>query len=223
MKIDNKEIRAVASVDSPTQERYEAFGGTYKVVPKERLRAAGWRVTKGMQPVTYRAADTWIDNQTGELLTNSEAKKRGIKLPLVRSTSEKMLDMCECVAACTPTERPFVSFLLGMRNHRGGLVAPLDALLDQWIAIEHPDTSTTNRARKRKQLRAIIERRQLMANETTMARNLMLLNPNMTKQDVIEEGAKRYNLRMRNQSCSRHVESTGQTLSAIRSALPAKN
>lgn len=198
MKIDSEEISAVASVVGPTKNRYEAFGGTYKVVPKARLRDAGWRVTSGMQPVTYRVPDTWIDNETGEILTKTEAKKRGIKLPLVvRSTSEKMLDMCECVASCTPSERPFVSFLLSMRNHRGGLVAPLDALLDQWIDVECPGLRSTNRARKRKQLRVIIDRRQLMSNDTTMARNLMLLNPNMTKQDLIEEGAKRYNLRYR--------------------------
>lgn len=195
MKIDNEEIRAVASVDGPTKDRYEPFGGTYKVVRKERLRAAGWRVTRGMQPVTYRVPDTWLDNETGELLTNSAAKKRGIKLPLVRSTSEKMLDMCECVVSCTASERPFVSFLVSMRNHRGGLVAPLDALLDQWIDLQYTNIRSTNKARKRKQLRAIIERRQLMTNDTTMVRGLMLLNPKMTKQDVIEEGAKRYNSR----------------------------
>ncbi|GJH23803.1 hypothetical protein [Caballeronia novacaledonica] len=195
MKIDNEEIRAVASVDGPTKERYEAFGGTYKVVPKERLRAAGWRVTRGMQPVTYRAPDTWLDNETGEILNKAEAKKRGIELPLVRSTSEKMLDLYESVASCTASERPFVSFLLSMRNHRGGLVAPLDTLLDQWIDRECPGIRSTNRARKRKQLRAIIERRGLMVNDTTMARSLMLLNPNLTKQNVIEEGAKRYNPR----------------------------
>jgi transposase InsO family protein len=71
----------------------------------------------------------------------------------------------------------------------------LDALLDQWIASESPGIRSTNRARKRKQLRGIIERRRLMTNDTTMARNLMLLNPNMTKQDVLEEGGKRYNRR----------------------------
>lgn len=195
MKINSEEINAVALASVPTTERYEAFGGTYNVIPKERLRAAGWRVTRGMQPVTYRVPDTWLDNETGEILTKTEAKKRGIKLPLVRSTSEKMLDMCECVASCTTSERPFVSFILRMRNHRGGLVAPLDTLLDQWIASQSPGIRSTNRARKRQQLRAIIERRKLMTNDTTMAKNLMLLNPNMTKQTVIEEGAKRYALR----------------------------
>ncbi|SAL50872.1 hypothetical protein AWB73_05297 [Caballeronia turbans] len=195
MKIDNEEIRALDSVETPQKERYEAFGGTYKVVPKGRLRAAGWRVTRSMRPVIYRAPETWLDNETGEILTTSEAKKRGIRLPLARSASEKMLDLCECVTSCPASERPFVSFLLKMRNHRGGLLAPLESLIDQWIDCECPGIRSTNKARKRKQLRGIIDRRRLMTNDTTMARNLMLLNPNMTKQDVIEEGAKRYNLR----------------------------
>lgn len=68
-------------------------------------------------------------------------------------------------------------------------------MLDQWIDCECSDIRSTNKARKRKQLRAIIERRQLIANDTTMARDLMRLNLNMTKQDLLEEGGKRYNPR----------------------------
>jgi hypothetical protein len=46
-----------------------------------------------------------------------------------------------------------------------------------------------DKARKRKQLRSIIERRSLMANDTAMAKDLMLFNPNLTKQRMIEESA----------------------------------
>jgi hypothetical protein len=63
-------------------------------------------------------------------------------------------------------QRLFVSFLLGMRNCVGGLVAPLDAVVDRWIEAACPGTRSTDKARKRKQLRSIIERRKLMANDT---------------------------------------------------------
>ena len=81
---------------------------------------------------------------------------------------------------------------LGMRNQRGGLVGPLDAILDRWIAQECPSIRSTDKARKRKQLRSIIERRGLMVNDVTMAKDLQILNPNITKQIILEEGAKRY-------------------------------
>ncbi|WP_186039110.1 hypothetical protein [Burkholderia gladioli] len=83
-------------------------------------------------------------------------------------------------------------YLLQMRNHRGGLVGPLDVILDRWIARECPGIRSTDKARKRKQLRSIIERRKLMVNDVTMAKDLQILNPNVTKQAILEEGAKRY-------------------------------
>jgi hypothetical protein len=88
-----------------------------------------------------------------------------------------------------------VSFLLGMRNCVGGLVAPLDAVVDRWIEAACPGTRSTDKARKRKQLRSIIERRKLMANDTTMAKDLMILNPRITKQEMIEEEARLYDPR----------------------------
>jgi hypothetical protein len=193
MKINNEELNAVSAVSTNEEPRYVAIGGSYKVVPKDRLRAARWNVTKHMRPVTQCAPDTWVDTETGEVITKTDAKKRGIKLPMARSISDKALDLCERVAACTPSERPFVGFLLNMRNHRGGLVASLDSVLDRWIDSECPGIRTTNRARKREQLRAIIERRKLMASDTAMAKDLMLLNPNVTKQEVLEERAKLFN------------------------------
>ncbi|MGF6995183.1 hypothetical protein [Paraburkholderia sp. GAS32] len=188
MKIDDEELRAVSTV-AATEARFVPFGGTYKVVPRERLRAAGWRVTKGMRPMTQVTPDTWVDTETGEIITKTEAQKRGIKLPMARSNSDKALHMHACILACTPSERPFVSYLLKMRNQRGGLAAPLDTILDRWIAAACLGIRSTDKARKRKQLRATIERRKLMVNDTTMAKDLMILNPNITKQEMIEEAA----------------------------------
>lgn len=169
-----------------------AVGGEYKAVPKERLRAAGWKVSKTMPPVTHVVPDTWVDLETGELLTKAEARRRGIKLPGGRSNSDKALALGERLAGCTPSERPFVRYLLEMRNQRGGLVSSLDALLDLWIARECPCLRSTDKARKRKQLRSIVVRRKLMVNDVTMAKDLQILNPNITKQGILEEGARRY-------------------------------
>lgn len=193
MKIDNEELHAVIAVSTETPRdaalRYAAIGGEYKVIPKERLRAAGWKVTKTTPPVTQVVPDTWVDLETGELLTKAEARKRGIKLPVIRSASDKALALGERLAGCTPSERPFVRYLLGMRNHRGGLVGPLDTILNLWIAWDCPGIRSTDKARKRKQLRSIIERRKLMVNDVTMAKDLQILNPNITKQAILEEWA----------------------------------
>ncbi|MDN7880969.1 hypothetical protein [Burkholderia aenigmatica] len=194
MKIDNEELQAVSAVapEIPPEAapRYAAIGGEYKAVPKGRLRAAGWKVTKAMLPVTQVVPDTWVDLETGEIVARAEARKRGIKLPGALSTSDKALALGERLASCTQSERPFVRYLLGMRNRRGGLVGPLDTILDRWIAQACPGIRSTDKARKRKQLRSIIERRKLMVNDTTMAKDLALLNPNITKQEIIEEAAK---------------------------------
>lgn len=195
MKIDNEELNAVTAVATTKDARYVAIGGTYKVVPKERLRAAGWYVTKSTLPVTQCAPDTWLDTETGEVITKTDAKKRGIKLPMARSISDKALDIFERIAACPPSEQAFAGYLLNMRNHRGGLVAPLNDVLDRWIAVESPGIRSTNRARKRRQLRSIIERHKLMVSDTAMAKDLMLINPNLTKQEVLEESAKLFDSR----------------------------
>ena len=205
MKIDNEELQAVrtatlrpstASAVSATAdhlaERYVAIEGTYRVIPSERLRTAGWKITKGMRPMTQAVPDIWVDKETGEILTKAEARKQRIRLPGVRSNSDKALTLCERLADCSPSERPFAGYLLRLRNRRGGLVAPLDTILDLWIARECNDIRSTNKARKRKQLRSIIERRKLMINDVTMAKDLQILNPNITKQDILEEGAKLY-------------------------------
>ncbi|KAB0657133.1 hypothetical protein [Burkholderia diffusa] len=196
MKIDNEELQAVSAVAMETPPyaapRYAAIGGEYKAVPKERLRAAGWKITKTMPPVTQVVPDTWVDMETGEIITKLEARKRGIKLPGARSTSEKALALGERLAGCTPSERPFVRYLLEMRNHRGGLIRPLRDLLDLWIARECPGIRSTDKARKQKQLQSIIERRKLMVSDVTMAKDLQVLNPNITKQGILEEGATAY-------------------------------
>ncbi|WP_175784017.1 hypothetical protein [Burkholderia ambifaria] len=196
MKIDNEELQAVSAVapEMPTESapRYVPIAGEYKAVSKERLRAGGWKVTKSTLPVTQAVPDTWIDLETGEILTKNQVRRQGIKLPFGRSASNKALALGERLAGCTSGERPFVRYLLQMRNHRGGLVGPLDAILDQWIARTCPGIRSTDKARKRKQLRSIIERRKLMVNDTTMAKDLALLNPNITKQQMVEEAAKFY-------------------------------
>lgn len=92
MKIDNEELQAVrtiATATTPTSEalsvipeavdesaqRYAAIGGTYKVIQRERLKAVGWKVTKTTRPVTEAVPDAWVDLQTGEIITKTEARR----------------------------------------------------------------------------------------------------------------------------------------------------
>lgn len=196
MQINQAELKAVSNAShAQAGTRYAPWSGTHTVVPKERLRAAGWKATKATAPVTQVTPEEWVDTETGELLTAAEARKQGIRLPQARSTSDKAMDLAARVGACTPSERPFVGYLLQLRNHRGGLVATLETILDRWIDAKCPGIRSTDKARKRKQLRSIIERRKLMVNDTTMAKDLMLINPNITKQEMIEEAAKLYDPR----------------------------
>ncbi|MFM0127285.1 hypothetical protein [Paraburkholderia sediminicola] len=84
---------------------------------------------------------------------------------------------------------------MGIRNRRGGPVAPLDAVLDRWIEAACLNIRSTDKARKKKQLRSIIERRKLMVNDQTMYKDLMTLNPRITKREMIEEATKLYDPR----------------------------
>ena len=197
MQIHSAELNAVRSaqlvgtfVPQVPGERFMPWSGTHHVIPKQTLRAAGWRVTKGMRPVTQVKPEEWLDLETGEIMTTAQARKQGSKLPLGRSPSDKAMVKRTRVEACTPSDRPFVAYLLKLRNHRGGLVAPLDTILNHWIDSECAGIRSTDKARKRKQLRTIITKRDLMANDTTMTKDLMLFNPNLTKQEMLEESAK---------------------------------
>ncbi|SAK40114.1 hypothetical protein AWB75_00159 [Caballeronia catudaia] len=205
MKNDDEELTAVRSAvqespylpqmswlisDQEDLPKYVAIDGSYRVVPKERLRSAGWKVTKKTLPVVQKVPDTWLDTHTGEIVTKTQARKHKIRLPELRSVSDKFIDTHIRIGDCPPKERPFVAYLLAMRNRRGGLTAGLDAVIDRWIAFAYPGLLSNHKARKRKELKGIIEKRRLMVNDLTMARDLQILNPAITKQDILEEAAR---------------------------------
>ncbi len=66
-----------------------------------------------------------MDSGTGEILTKKSARENNIRIPMVKSISERMLDTICRIQQCAPSEREFVTYILKMHNRRGGLVVDL--------------------------------------------------------------------------------------------------
>lgn len=173
------------------ETRYIPWSGKYKVVPRSRLKQAGWILNKqvGRSAVTYLEPDTWLDTTTGELITKASARKDGIRISLSKSISDRMLDTIGRVKQCAPSEQEFVAYVLKMRNRRGGLVVDLDKVISLWISHTQPASNATNKSRVRRRLAAILEKRRIMVNSQTLASDLQVLG-NPTKQEIIEESAR---------------------------------
>ncbi len=181
------------------RERYEAVAGRHKPVSESFLKGSGWTTPNGkprryVRPkVTYIEPDIWLDTDTGELMTKTDFRKENKRLPMAKSISMRMLETVGKVNSCKPSEREFISYILNMRNRRGGLVEDLVTLVDRWIGFKHPEIADANKARKRKSLISILEINKIMANSQTLVRDLQILG-NPTKQEIIEEGAKVYTI-----------------------------
>jgi hypothetical protein len=130
-----------------------------------------------------------MDSGTGEILTKKSARENNIRIPMVKSISERMLDTICRIQQCAPSEREFVTYILKMRNRRGGLVVDLGTAIDLWIAHQHPDIRSSDKARKRKRLAETLEKRRIMVNSQTLTSDLQVLG-NPTKQEIIEESAR---------------------------------
>ncbi|WOD15950.1 hypothetical protein [Paraburkholderia kirstenboschensis] len=186
--------RLAASIKKvvPIEEaRYIPVSGQFKGVSRTKLKVAGWFSVKGFRrsTVTTVEADTWLDTSTGEILTKKSARENGIRIPMAKSISERMLDTIGRIQRCAPGEREFVTYVLKMRNRRGGLVVDLDTVIEFWIAHKYPGIRSTDKSRKRRRLGAVLEDRRVMANSQTLASDLQVLG-NPTKQEIIEESAR---------------------------------
>jgi hypothetical protein len=181
------------------QPRYLGVAGTHKTVSATYLKEAGWvnpecASKRYVRPrVSYVEPDTWLDAQTGWILTKTEARANSVRIPLAGSISERMLHTAVRVNQCAPKEREFVAYVLNMRNRRGGLVEDLNRVLDRWIDHKYPHILSTDRARKRNALEAILAKRRIMVNSQTLASDLQILG-NPTKQEIIEESARTYSV-----------------------------
>lgn len=175
------------------EARYIPWSGRIKAVPRAKLKQAGWISDRraNRYAVTYVEPDRWLDMTTGELITKTSARKDGIRIPLVKSISDRMLDTIGRLKQCAPNEREFVAYILKMRNGRGGLVVDLHTVIALWINRAYPDCNKSNRARLHKRLAGILERRRIMVNSQTLASDLQVLG-NPSKQEIIVESARVY-------------------------------
>jgi len=181
-------VKKVIVLDDP---RYVPISGTFRGIPKTKLKVAGWLHTKRFhrQTVTTVEPDTWVDTSTGEVLTKQSARENNVRIPMAKSVSERMLDTIARIQQCAPSEREFVTYVLKMRNRRGGLVVDLNAVLDLWIAHKYPDIRSADKSRKKRRLLAVLENRRIMINSQTLASDLQVLG-NPTRQEIIEESAR---------------------------------
>ncbi|MCE4541394.1 MULTISPECIES: hypothetical protein [unclassified Caballeronia] len=177
------------------EPKYLPWSGRIKVVPRSRLKQAGWNSNKRAErsTVTYLEPDTWLDETTGELITKASARRDNIRIPLAKSISARMLDTLQRIKQCAPSERDFVTYVLKMRNNRGGLVVDLKTAIELWINQAYTDTRSRDKARLRNRLAAILDKRRIMVNSQTLASDLQVLG-NPSKQEIIEESARVYDV-----------------------------
>lgn len=169
--------------------RYVPLEGEAKVKPKTELVSAGWKVRRGFRPVMQVKPDTWADIETGEIVTKSDASKARTYIPVAESNSDRYLRVLTLLANCTPSECEFVAYILKMRNGRGGLLEPLAKVLDRWIAYAYSDIRPNHRARKREALKAILYKRNVLADDQTMTKHFQVIRNN-TKTDNLADASK---------------------------------
>lgn len=180
---------ALYGFDNSAPPRYVPIEGEYKVKPRSALEAAGWKVRRSNNPVLQVHADRWIDRETGEIVDKQSVRATGGYIHVAESISDRSLRTHALIASCAPTERDFIRYVLKMRSGRGGFLEPLSEMLDRWIMYAHPGIDSSNRARKRKALRATLYKRAILHDDQTLARGFQILRRN-TKRDNLGEGSR---------------------------------
>ncbi|MFS8976857.1 hypothetical protein PO002_20500 [Cupriavidus necator] len=160
------------------------LSGTYKTIPEESLTAAGWNRKKGADKITLIQPKTWVDLETGEILTQNQLRDCGMQFG--SSKSERTIKTQAILGRCPPKKQDFAYYILKLRNKRGGLVVDLKTALDYWIAYEHPKIDSTDKSRKRRSLEKFLEERGIMANNQSLSKDLQFLG-NPTKTEILEE------------------------------------
>jgi hypothetical protein len=163
------------------------FSGKHKAVPNSRLKFAGWARPKGSDLITCVEPDEWIDIDTGEILTKAMARKRGAIA--LQSISLRIITTRVVFKQCPPSKRDFLSYILKLRNRRGGLVVDLMSALNKWIDYKHPNIDSTDRSRKRKSLEKFLYKYAIMADNQNFTQELQVTG-NSTKTDNVSEAAR---------------------------------
>jgi len=118
-------------IEHPPRPRYVEWepDATLTVVPRHELRAAGWKQVQ--RPVYKVSAGSYVDLDTGEIIQKREMFQR--RLPVPRNTGLHLVEQLGKVRTLGKYPRDLCTFLLKMRNGRGGFVLPLPNLMDGYI------------------------------------------------------------------------------------------
>ncbi len=138
------------------------------------------------------APHTWVDTETGEVITTDSKEKSARKVskapPTPESMSDRYIRYSRFLNALSPDKREFVQYILKMRSRRGGLVEPLTDALDRWIACKHPEILQNNKARKRQSLKDLLYKLQILSDEQALTREHQLAGWS-TKADKLAEAS----------------------------------
>lgn len=179
------EMKANALPDEVEPSRYNPVSGVFKVIPKTTLKRAGWKKIAGI--VQYVQPKEFIDIDTGEILTNRDAFMLSINLGIGYSISQRYLDSLVTLNDCTTKELPFIRFILCARNRRGGLIMDVRDLIDIWLGTEGIEVKGGHLSRKRCSMIAMLKKRKILANDTTLSPHFQLRAKVSRKEAVQEE------------------------------------
>lgn len=178
-----------------TKARHEAVAWSETPVRRADLKDAGWQLRttrKGSFPVTRMVPYTWVDTETGEVITTNPKEKSARRVskapPTPESMSDRFIRYSILLNTLSPDKREFVQYILKMRSRRGGLVEPLTAALDRWVAYRHPEILQNNKARKRESLKGLLYKLGILADEQTLTREYQLAGRS-TKADKLAEAS----------------------------------
>jgi hypothetical protein len=134
----------LANDQGPTIPRYIEWEADSRLVtvPKLLLRAAGWK--RVQTPVHRLEAVSYLDRETGEVIKKREMYRR--RLPVPNNLGLRLIEQQAAVNSLGARARNLCTFLLRMRNARGGFVRPLSDLVDDYI---HRDGTVDRPARAR--------------------------------------------------------------------------
>lgn len=166
------------------QSQLQVFSVVQKTIPDWLLKLAGWKRPKKAPKIIYLEPNEWVDTDTGEILTNAQARKQGATTG--PSVSLRTIEIQAFIRQCPPTKRDFVVYILKLRNKRGGLVIDLKTALDRWIDRKHPNIDSTDRARKRESLQKFLRKLDIMADNQTLSKELQVMGYS-TKTDYLGE------------------------------------
>lgn len=176
--------------------RYSPVGGELTVKPRHELAVTGWPLSKNSRVVTVVKPDQWVDVQTGEIVTRLDLRKLKTYVPTPVSSSDRLIKTLTLLASCGDPDadkgkhdRAFIRFILRSRNGRGGLLQPLNDILDRWIAYEHPDMRTGNKSRKREQLKSMLYKLRVLHDEQTLTKPYQVLRQS-TRKDILGDASK---------------------------------